>query len=75
MIEWIMTLLGSLAAIIVAVDVIRRWKPFKWWLPLGYWFNAQAWGTRDDTLPFVEPSCWGGCSLRLCAEFSLRSSC
>ena len=37
---------------------IRHWKPFKWWLALGYWFNAQAWGGRDDTLPFVEPSCW-----------------
>ena len=58
MFEWIMTLLGSLAAIIVAVDVIRRWKPFKWWLALGYWFNAQARGGRDDTIVWVDPSCW-----------------
>ena len=64
MFQWMMTFLGSLAAIIVA-DVIRRWRPFKrwwpfkWWLALGYWFNAQAWGGGDDTLPFVEPSCWG----------------
>ena len=55
----LMTFLGSLAAIIVAVDVMRRWKPFKWWLALGYWFNAQAWGGRDDTIVWVQPSCWG----------------
>ena len=57
MLAWV-TFLGSLAAIIVAVDVMRRWKPFKWWLALGYWFNAQAWGGRDDTIVWVDPSCW-----------------
>ena len=38
--------------------VMRRWKPFKWWLTLGYWFHAQAWGGRDDTIIWVDPSCW-----------------
>ena len=57
MFQGLMTFVGGLAAIMVA-DAIRRWKSPKWWLALGYWFNAQAWGGRDDTLPFVEPSCW-----------------
>ena len=62
MVQGLMAFLGGLAAILVA-NVIQRWKPFKkpfkWWLALGYWFKAQAWGGSDDTLPFVEPSCWG----------------
>lgn len=57
MFQLLMTFLGGLAAIIVA-DAIRRCGPFKWWLTLGYWFNAQAWGGRDDTLIWVQPSCW-----------------
>lgn len=57
MFQLVMTFLGGLAAILVA-DAIRRWRPFKWWLTLGYWFNAQAWGGRDDTLMWVQPSCW-----------------
>ena len=57
MFQLMMTFLGGLAAILVA-DAIRRWWPFKWWLALGYWFNAQAWGGRDDTLIWVQPSCW-----------------
>ena len=36
---------------------IRRWKPPKWWLAVGYWFNAQAWGARVDGIPVI-PSCW-----------------
>lgn len=58
MFQFVMTFLGGLAAILVA-DAIRRCRPFKWWLALGYWFNAQAWGGRDDTLMWVQPSCWG----------------
>lgn len=57
MFQFVMTFLGGLAAILVA-DAIRRWRPFKWWLALGYWFNAQAWGGRDDNLMWVQPSCW-----------------
>lgn len=41
-----------------AIYAIRRWKPFKWWLTLGYWFNAQTWGARDHPISFVQPSCW-----------------
>ena len=57
MFQLLMTFLGGLAAILVA-DAIRRCGPFKWWLALGYWFNAQAWGGRDDTIVWVQPSCW-----------------
>ena len=57
MFHLLMTFLGGLAAILVA-DIIRRCGPFKWWLALGYWFNAQALGGRDDTLIWVQPSCW-----------------
>ena len=58
MFEWT-AFVADLVVIGGVVYAIRRWKPFKWWLAFGYWFNAQAWGARDDTLPFVEPSCWG----------------
>ena len=58
MFEWT-TFLADLVVIGGVVYAIRRWRPFKWWLTLGYWFNAQAWGARDNTLPYVEPSCWG----------------
>ena len=42
-----------------ALYAIRRWKPFKWWFTLGYWFNAQAWGARDHVFgAWRGPSCW-----------------
>ena len=58
MFEWA-AFLADVVVIGGVVYAIRRWKPFKWWLTLGYWFNAQAWGARNDTTPSVsEPSCW-----------------
>ena len=42
-----------------ALYAIRRWKPFRWWFTLGYWFNAQAWGARDHVFgAWRGPSCW-----------------
>ena len=58
MFEWT-AFLADLVVIGGVVYAIRRWRPFKWWLTLGYWFNAQAWGARNDAIPFVDPSCWG----------------
>ena len=58
MFEWA-AFLADAVVVLGAIYAIRRWRPFKWWLTVGYWFNAQTWGGGDDTLPFVEPSCWG----------------
>ena len=49
MFEWT-AFLADLVVIGGVVYAIRRWKPFKWWLTLGYWFNAQTWGARDHTI-------------------------
>lgn len=74
MFQLMMTFPCGLAAILVA-DAIRRCGPFKWWLALGYWFNAQAWGGRDDTLIWVQPSCCLARCPRRCVGCWLRSSC
>ena len=61
MFEWVAVvadIVFIVGALYGAFYVIRRWKLFKWWLAVGYWFNAQAWGARLDTLPTVSPSCW-----------------
>ena len=57
MFEWA-AFLADLVVIGGVVYAIRRWKPFKWWLTLGYWFNAQEWGARNDTLWPGLRSCW-----------------
>ena len=57
MFEWT-AFVADLVVIGGVIWAIRHWKLFNWWLSLGYWFNAHAWGSRDDTLIFVEPSCW-----------------
>lgn len=51
--------LADLVVVLGALYAIRRWKPFKWWFTLGYWFNAQAWGARSDIFAASRgPSCW-----------------
>ena len=58
MFEWVALVAGLVVIGGALSRIIRRWTKFKWWLAVGYWFNAQAWGAREDTIPFVEPSCW-----------------
>lgn len=58
MFEWV-AFLGGLVTLIGALNAIRRWKPFKWWFTLGYWFNAQTWGARSEIFGSMRgPSCW-----------------
>ena len=44
-------------ALTAAWSAIRRRHPFKWWLALGYWFNAQYWGPKPALL-VAGSACW-----------------
>ena len=58
MFEWVALVAGLVVIGGALSRIIRRWTEFKWWLAVGCWFNAQAWGAREDTLPMLSPSCW-----------------
>lgn len=59
MFEWVALVAGLVVIGGALVRIIPRCTEFKWWLAVGYWFNAQVWGAREDTVTFVEPpSCW-----------------
>lgn len=52
----VVALVANLFVIGGALWAIREFRPSKRVIELGYWFNAQEWGARNEKLS--RPSCW-----------------